>query len=80
MEFLVEWKHLDALLFDRALLLWVPAASLAAVLAVALSYTNRHVEVGDLVGVLARRWHLDWTGPVVVEVAQSVGQLLELNA
>jgi len=40
---------------------------------------GQHEELGNLVCVLARRRHFDWTGPVEVEVAQSKGQLLQLN-
>ena len=39
-----------------------------------------HVELSNLVGVLARSWHFDWTCPVEVEVAEGEGQLLNLNA
>lgn len=80
MKFFIEWQHFNAFLLNCALLLRVPSASLAAVLAVALRYSNRHVEVSDLVGILARRRDLDGSSPVVVEVAQSISQLLQLDA
>lgn len=32
---------------------------------------------GHLVSVLHRSRHLDWTSPVVVKVAQIIGELLE---
>jgi len=41
-----------------------------------LGDTDRREEVGDLVRILARGGHLDGAGPIEVEVAQGVGQLL----
>lgn len=41
--------------------------------------SNVHVELSNLVGVLARGWHLDCTGPIVVEVTQSIGQVLQVH-
>lgn len=37
------------------------------------------VELGDLVRVLHRRWHLDRTCPVEVVVAQRVSQLVNVS-
>ena len=79
MQLLVEWQDLDAFLFDRALLLGIPAVGLATVMFVSLCDADRHVEVSDFVGVLTRSRHFDRTCPVVVNVAQSVSKLLELN-
>ena len=38
-----------------------------------------HVELRDLVSILARSGYLDWAGPVEVEVTQREGKLLQLN-
>ena len=40
---------------------------------------NNHVEIGDLVRILAWSGYLDWASPVEVAVAQSEGQLLNLH-
>jgi hypothetical protein len=45
-----------------------------------LADADVHVELSNLVSVLARSWDLDWTCPVKVEVAESEGQLFDLNA
>lgn len=79
-ELVVEGLDLDALLLNLRLLLDVPAALRPPVAATTFfGCANGHIEVGDLVSILAGSWHLDRTGPVVVEVAQSVGQLLKLD-
>ena len=44
-----------------------------------LSVADSHVELGDLVGILAGGWHFDWSLPVEIAVAQRVGQLLNVN-
>ena len=80
-KFVVQRLHRDTLLLDEGLLL-LRDASLAVVVPVAMAFLSRangHVELGNLVGVLARSGHLDRTSPVEVEVAESVGQLLQLN-
>jgi hypothetical protein len=41
---------------------------------------NVHVELCNLVRVLTRSWDLDRSCPVEIEVAQSKGQLLNLNS
>ena len=41
--------------------------------------SNRHIELGDLVSVLARCGDLDRSSPVEVEMAKSVGKLLDVN-
>ena len=61
--------HLDGL----------PAAVLSVVLGTSFGGSDRHVELCDLVGVLARCWHFDGTCPVEVEVAKSEGQMLDVN-
>ena len=54
------------------------AASLL-VLFLSTSRSNSHVELSDLVSVLARCRHFDWTSPVEVEMAERVRQLLDVN-
>ena len=39
-----------------------------------------HVELGDLVRILAGSGHLDWTSPVKIKVTQRECQVLDLNA
>ena len=39
-----------------------------------------HLELGDLVGILAGSGHLDWTSPVEIKVTQRECQVLDLNA
>ena len=46
----------------------------------ALVGPDRHEELGDLVRILTRRRHFDRTCPVVVKVAQGVGQLFDVEA
>jgi hypothetical protein len=64
-DFLLEQQ---SLLRARLLLLLLPVG------------TDVHEELRNLVRVLARRWHFDRTCPVKVEVAQRVGQQLEVRA
>lgn len=79
-ELLAERFNLNALLLDRRLLSSIDArASLLPRSVPLLRHADRHVEVGDLVGVLAWSRHLDRARPVEVEVAQRVGQRLQLN-
>ena len=44
-----------------------------------LSVADSHVELGDLVGILARGWDLNWALPVKITVAEGVGQLLDID-
>ena len=39
-----------------------------------------HVELGNLMGILAGSGHLDWTSPVEIKVTQRECQVLDLNA
>ena len=75
MELFVERLNLNALLLDRGLMLsgYTAVTLLPSVIAF-LRHSNRHVEVGDLVGVLARSRNLDRSSPVEIEVAERVGQ------
>ena len=79
-KLLVKRLDLNAFLLNLRLLLGVdlPAALLPRVVPL-LRHTDRHVEVGNLVGVLTRGRHLDWASPVEVEVAQRISQRLQLN-
>ena len=80
MELVAQRDHFIAHALHSVLLLRVAAALPVALAAATLRHADRHVEVGNLVGVLARRWHFDGSCPVVVEVAETVGELLELDA
>ena len=55
--------------------------SLGHVLLVATSLrvANGHIEIRDLMSVLAWGWDLDWARPVEIAVTQCEGQLLDLN-
>jgi hypothetical protein len=55
------------------------AAPLLVVLTIFLCGSDGHVELCDLVSVLARRWDFDWTCPVEVEVAQCKSQMLDVK-
>lgn len=80
MEFLVEGLDPLALLLDGSLLRSLLDGSGSLLLTLlATARANVHVELGDLVRVLARSWHLDGTGPVEVEVAQGERKLLQLD-
>ena len=43
-----------------------------------VSIAHQHVELRDLVGILARSWHFDGPCPVEVAMTQGEGQLLDL--
>lgn len=80
MEFLAQRLDFNAFLLDLRLLLPVDTGSTILPSGVPLlRHTNRHVEVGDLVGVLARSRHLDRASPVEVEMAERVGQRLQVD-
>ena len=55
------------------------AALLRTGLIAFLGGANRHVELCDLMSILARGWYLNWTGPVEVEVAKCKGQVLKVH-
>ena len=73
-KFLVQWTHLglDSLL--KALMLLTTRE-----VELSLGDTDCSEEIGDFVCVLARGRHLDWASPVEIEVAQSVGELLQFQ-
>ena len=83
MEFLVErvlLAHNDNFLLDSSLLLLlrgVVAARLFVLLF--LCGTNCHVEFCDLVSILTRSRDFDRTSPVEIEVAEGIGQLLNVD-
>jgi hypothetical protein len=83
MEFLVErvlLAHNDNFLLDSSLLLLlrgIVAARLFVLLF--LCGTDCHVEFCDLVSILARSRDFDWTSPVEIEVAEGIGQLLNVD-
>ena len=71
MEFLVEGLDTLALFLDGSLLRSLLDGSGTLLLSLlAAASTDVHVELGDLVGVLARSGHLDRSSPVEVEVAE----------
>jgi hypothetical protein len=83
MEFLIErvlLAHNDNFLLDSSLLLLlrgIVAARLFVLLF--LCGTDCHVEFCDLVSILARSRDFDWTSPVEIEVAEGIGQLLNVD-
>ena len=80
MKLLTERLYLDAPLLDYALLLGMNlVVAMLLCVETLLCDPNCHIKVCDLVGILARCWNFDWTCPVEVEVAQRVGQRLQLN-
>jgi len=77
-EFLVEGHHVLLDLFHGALALGVHVG-FALALPVVRVQTHRSIEVGDLMGVLTRRRHLDRARPVEVEVTQGERQVLDVQ-
>lgn len=72
--------HNDNFLLDSSLLLLlrgIVAARLFVLLF--LCGTDCHVEFCDLVSILARSRDFDWTSPVEIEVAEGIGQLLNVD-
>ena len=78
MELLIEWLSLlGAFGLDSPFLRLLLVLVVVAVPSV--GDANGHVELGDLVSVLARSWNFDGTCPVEVEVAKREGELLNLD-
>lgn len=76
-EFLVEGDDgLDAIL-DGCLLVTTAASPLLGLSTPVIA--DQDVELGDLVGILARSWHFDRPGPVEIAVAKGECQLLNLE-
>ena len=73
-QLVIERSDIAAVLLDDVLLL-IRVLVFPTLVATGstLCHSDCHVEVGDLVGILARSWNLNWTSPVVVEVAEGVG-------
>ena len=81
MEQLVKWldSYINLLCaIGMHLLGLLTAAAWLALLRLASS-TNGHVKLSNLVSILAWCGYLDWTGPVEVEVAEGVRQLLDVH-
>ena len=79
-ELLAERLDLDALLLDMGLLLRINAvAALLPCIVALLGHAYGHVEVGDLVRILAWCWHFDRSSPVEITVAEGVSQRLQLD-
>ena len=79
---MVQWLDLDAELFDLTLLLDIPTALRFTIIVASTTFfrsSNSHIEVCNLVSILAGSWDLDRSSPIIVEVAEAVGQLLELD-
>ena len=78
MELLIEWLSLlGAFGLDSPFLRLLLVLVVVAVPSV--GDANGHVELSNLVSVLTRCRHLDWTSPVEVEVAEGVRQLLDVH-
>ena len=77
MKLLKEWNHILNSCLDSTLLL-AGALSLGLI-ASYCSVTHQHVELSDLVGVLAWSGNLDWPCPVEVTMAEREGELLDLD-
>lgn len=82
MKLLVELNNIAAARLARLLLLLVEATAALAPASTTRSLgsvADEHVELGDLVRVLARRWHLDRPSPVEIVVAEREAELLDLH-
>ena len=77
MKLLKEWNHILNSCLDSTLLL-AGALSLGLI-ASYCSVTHQHVELRNLVGVLAWSGNLDWPCPVEVTMAEREGELLDLD-
>ena len=78
-QLLVKRLDLHAVLLDFSLLnCAIPRNLLVTSMEAFLRDTYGDIEIGDLMGVLAGCRDFDGAGPVEVEVAERVGQLLKL--
>lgn len=75
----VERGRFKFTLLTGTLFSLVHLVGLLFALFVYVGQTDAGVEFSDLVGVLARCRNLDWASPVVVKVAQSESQVLQIN-
>ncbi len=77
---MIERLYFNALLLDVAFLLQIPTTLGPAISTTTLlSSSYCHVEVSNFVCILTRSRYLDRSSPIVVEVAETVGELLELD-
>lgn len=77
MKFLLQRLNVADFLHNGILLLLILSSSWLLLLLVASS-TDIHVELSNLVSILARCRHLNGTSPVEVEVAQGETELLDV--
>ena len=75
----VSHTVLTGLFLLRVDLVSTTVVTTAAVALSSATVANQHVELGDLVSILAWSWDLDRACPVGVAVAQGKGQLLNLS-
>jgi len=68
---LVERHDTATLILTVFLLLFVAATALIPLTLAPSSVADDHVELGDLVRILARSWNFDCAGPVEIIVAES---------
>ena len=78
MELLVQRHHLSDPILAGALLI-ASTTSLWALALTSATVAHKHVELGNLVCVLARSGHLDRACPVEVAVAQGERKLLDVE-
>lgn len=81
MKFLVERvlvADCDHVFGESSLDLLVVAAHLLLVLLILVS-TDGHVKLSNLVSILTGGWHFYGSCPIEIEVAERVGQLLNLK-
>ena len=78
MELLVQRHHILLHLVHRPFFIRVHFTFSRALLVVAVE-AHGGIEISDLVRILAGGGYFDGTGPVVVEVAQSKGQVLDVE-
>ena len=65
--------------FDGLLLVPAALGLLPVLMTTSLCIANSHVEVGDLVRILAGGWNLDRATPIEIAVTKGECQLLDVN-
>lgn len=79
-KLLIERHNVSNPSLDSILLGSLAACALLVVASLSTaSIANEHVELSDLVCILTRSRHLDWTCPVEVAVTQSKRKLLDVD-
>ena len=79
-KLLIERHHVSNPCLDSILLGSLAACALLVVGSLSsASIANEHIELSNLVRILTRSRHLDWTCPVEVTVAKSKRKLLDLD-